>query len=99
MENFLKEFPKVKSKILHVLYQQWTELTAGFEDDERVQKFDKPEKMDELYELGSIELVEDAKYNYELQYSYRGDLGEYDTTALFIAIDKDWTVSFSGGAD
>lgn len=103
LEEFIHEFPRLQPKIFSVLFDEWKEVLAECRDDEwsgaRARNFDNPEKMAELFELGSIELCKDEKYQYGLQYSYRGDLGEYDTTALFLAIDKDWDVSFSGGAD
>jgi hypothetical protein len=93
LEKLIHQFPKLQPKIFSVLFEQWKEVLAECRDNEwsgsRARNFDTLEEMAELYELGSV----------ELQFSYRDDIGEYDTTAWFIAIDRDWNVSFSGGAD
>lgn len=105
MEELIENLPKLQTEICRVLFEQWTEflnILKSDTDDEWLQmakQFDKPEKMADLYELGSLEVCNDEKYKYELQYSYRGEIGEFDTTAHFLVIDQNWSVSYSGGAD
>lgn len=106
LEELIRKFPELQTRIFDVLLDEWSEVLKNLRDydgdDEMIQRirgFHDREKMAEVYELSSVSIAVNEIDKYELTYTYRGELGEYDTTYVVIIVHQNWSVSHGGGGD
>lgn len=100
LEKLFDKFPTLQDAIRREQFKEWTSMKNDMlkHSDSIIDasRFDNPDAMDELFELGSVEISKDG--GYELGYSFR-DEDLWPDLQMYFAINTSWNVSFSGAAD
>ena len=100
LEKLFEKFPTLQDAIRLAQFKEWnsykSELIKHGDLMTDAGRFDNPETMDSLFELGSVEISKHG--GYELGYTFRGDADCADLQ-IYFAVDTSWHVFYSGAAD
>ena len=95
-EALIEKFSDLQAGILPILFQEWKTIIREYGDDiDKIERFDTPESMANLFNLADISIEKDA--GFELGYLFSDE--EMNLPESYIAVDMKWEVTYSGGAD